>query len=55
MRSNWQLYMEEFAVALAVAGKEGVVEEFIPDQTITPFERKYKASGQALFKLTATL
>jgi len=38
-----------------VAGKEGIVQEFMPEQTITPFERKYQASGQALFKLTATL
>jgi len=55
MRSNWSLYLQEFAVALDVAGKQGLVEEFMPQQTITPFERKYQASGQALFKLKATL
>lgn len=55
MRSNWRLYLDEFAQALSIVGKKSQVNEFIPQPTITPFERKYQASGQALFKLSATL
>jgi len=55
MRSNWRLYLDEFKLALQVAGRQGEVAQFDPVATITPFERKYQASGQALFKLTASL
>jgi tRNA G46 methylase TrmB len=55
MRSNWRLYLDEFAQALSLVDKASSVNEFMPEQAMTPFERKYQASGQALFKLTATL
>lgn len=55
LRSNWRIYLEEFAAALAIADKPSLVKEFVPEPCITPFERKYLASGQALFKLTAKL
>lgn len=55
LRSNWCLYLEEFAAALAIAGKASLVKEFVPDRCITPFERKYQASGQPLYRLTASL
>lgn len=55
MRSNWRLYLDEFALALNVANEKAVVEAFEPLTAITPFERKYQASGQALFKLSASL
>ncbi|MGB0835207.1 MAG: tRNA (guanine(46)-N(7))-methyltransferase TrmB [Psychrobium sp.] len=55
MRSNWRLYLDEFAHALSIAGKSATVNEFSPQPSITPFERKYQASGQALYRLTANL
>ncbi|MDP2561481.1 tRNA (guanosine(46)-N(7))-methyltransferase TrmB [Psychrobium sp. 1_MG-2023] len=55
MRSNWRLYLDEFAAALAVVNKQASVHEFNPQPTITPFERKYQASGQALYQLKAAL
>ncbi|WP_435274462.1 tRNA (guanine(46)-N(7))-methyltransferase TrmB [Psychrobium sp. nBUS_13] len=55
MRSNWRLYLDEFSHALSIAGKSSNVKEFVPEPTITPFERKYQASGQALFQLKAQL
>ena len=55
MRSNWRLYLDEFAHALNIVGKSATVDEFSPQPIITPFERKYQASGQALYRLTASL
>lgn len=55
MRSNWRLYLDEFSQALSLMNKESTVVKFSPETAITPFERKYQASGQALFKLTANL
>ena len=55
MRSNWRLYVEEFGAALALTDKPAQVIEFEPENCITPFERKYQASAQPLFKLTASL
>ena len=52
LRSNWRLYLQEFAEAyLLVAGRQFRVESFAPNQPITPFERKYRNSGQELFRL----
>lgn len=56
LRSNFELYVAEFARALDLAGVGGVnVVSFCPDVPISPFERKYAASGHRLFKLTAQL
>ncbi|NRA52902.1 MAG: SAM-dependent methyltransferase [Gammaproteobacteria bacterium] len=55
MRSNWRLYLEEFSAALAITNHSSEVAEFVPQPCITPFERKYQASGQPLFKLNASL
>lgn len=55
LRSNWRLYLEEFAAALGIVDKTAVVTEFVPQPCITPFERKYQASDQPLFKLSARL
>lgn len=51
LRSNWKLYLEEFLVAAKIAGRSGeisIVEEQLP---LTPFEAKYKASGQMCWQL----
>src|SRR5690554_4297110 len=57
LRSNWKLYVEEFALAvLRVTGASRPVEPYTPDANyLTPFEAKYHASGHALWRLTAVL
>lgn len=50
-RSNWGIYLDEFSFAVnAVTGKEAVSEIFVPEQALTPFERKYLASGHVLYR-----
>ncbi|WP_417464936.1 tRNA (guanine(46)-N(7))-methyltransferase TrmB [Kordiimonas sp.] len=55
LRSNWRLYLEEFRQALVLAGHAGELEAYDARVPITPFEAKYKESGQALWRLTANL
>ncbi|MEE4304980.1 MAG: methyltransferase domain-containing protein [Wenzhouxiangella sp.] len=56
LRSNFELYVDEFARALSLAGVLDVkVVSFRADEPISPFERKYADSGHRLFQLTATL
>ncbi len=56
LRSNFALYVKEFARALTVAGVEGVkVVSFRTSKAISPFERKYLLSGHRLFQLKANL
>lgn len=50
-RSNWRIYVEEFALAAKlIAGIDAAVEAFSPAAPLTPFERKYAASGHALYR-----
>lgn len=55
MRSNWCLYLEEFAAALEIAGHSSRLESFEADEPLTAFERKYSESGQPLYRLSADL
>ncbi|MBB3192301.1 tRNA (guanine(46)-N(7))-methyltransferase TrmB [Halomonas cerina] len=57
LRSNWRLYVEEFALAVAQAtGVAATVEAFEPGAAfLTPFERKYHESGQPLWRLVVEL
>lgn len=57
LRSNWSLYVEEFALAVAqVTGKQAAVTEFAPEGNyLTPFEAKYAQSGQPLWRLSVDL
>lgn len=57
LRSNWSLYVEEFALAVAqVTGKQAAVTEIAPkDDYLTPFEAKYAQSGQVLWRLCVNL
>ena len=55
LRSNWFTYINEFARALELAGQESKVQTFSSDLAITPFERKYWASGQESLQLLANL
>ncbi|MBR0564618.1 methyltransferase domain-containing protein [Azoarcus sp. L1K30] len=51
-RSNWQVYIEEFAVALGqVLTRTVTWETFEAVVPLTPFERKYRDSGQTLYRL----
>lgn len=52
LRSNWQIYAEEFARAVAWSGgDEAGAELFSPEIPISPFERKYAASGHQLYRV----
>ena len=55
LRSNWKIYVEEFAAALALTGHQAAVELYQAEQSITPFERKYWASGQQSHRLVIDL
>lgn len=59
LRSNWRLYVEEFSLALGqVSRMTAAVEPFQPaasGEPLTPFEAKYHASGQALWRLVVDL
>jgi len=55
-RSNWRIYIEEFAGALAQLTQQPVaVESYAPVSTITPFERKYLDSGHGLWRCRTQL
>lgn len=55
-RTNWQVYAEEFALALGRACATRVVwTPFETDQPLTPFERKYRDSGQTLYRIALDL
>jgi tRNA (guanine-N7-)-methyltransferase len=55
-RSNWSVYVEEFAAALGqVLGQDVPWESFEAPVPLTPFERKYRDSGQTLYRLTIDL
>ncbi|WP_114416934.1 tRNA (guanine(46)-N(7))-methyltransferase TrmB [Marinospirillum perlucidum] len=54
-RSNWCLYLEEMQVALKTFELPSQLTRLVPDEPLTPFERKYSLSGQDLWKLEADL
>lgn len=56
LRSNWSIYIEEFARALELSDCT-VTEQAVwqPTDYLTPFERKYALSGQSLYRLRAAL
>lgn len=52
LRSNWRIYLDEFATACQFAlGRRPAVQRFVPGEPMTAFERKYHASGHALYRL----
>ena len=55
VRSNWQLYIQEFSQALQIAKIHHLVNEYTQEPAITPFERKYWLSGQKSWQLIAEL
>ncbi len=55
-RSNWRIYVEEFAAALTqLSGQATACEAYATDAPITPFERKYLASAHALWRCRTAL
>jgi len=56
LRSNWRLYLEEFAESVRIAtGLETVPYEVSVTQPISAFEKKYWLSEQKLFELEVNL
>jgi len=53
LRCNWEIYAREFATAVAVAtgAAPPPVRSLRGDDPLSPFERKYRGSGHALFEL----
>jgi tRNA G46 methylase TrmB len=54
LRSNWQIYLQECAVAAKFYGYEATFSTIVSDATYvayTPFERKYIDANQTCFKL----
>jgi tRNA G46 methylase TrmB len=55
-RSNWNIYVEEFAAALKqLTGAHVHAEPFVADHPITPFEKKYSDSRHQLWRCKARL
>ena len=52
LRSNWQTYVEEFGVAMHLAGHPGCVARIAPEPPLSLFERKYCDSGHELWAFT---
>jgi tRNA G46 methylase TrmB len=51
LRTNWDVYAQEFAVAMRLAGRTANCTAFEADTPITAFERKYAQSGHALCRV----
>ncbi len=52
IRSNWEIYIREFSLAIEIiTGEKYTFESFIPENYISDFEKKYKNSGHLLYKL----
>ena len=55
-RTNWSVYADEFACALRlVTGRDVAPETFDASVPLTPFERKYRDSGQTLYRVLCNL
>jgi len=55
VRSNWQLYIEEFGLAMSISGHCGRVSRVDAGEPLTLFERKYRDSGHALWSFIANI
>jgi len=55
-RSNWRIYIEEMAQALSLlSGQAVVAEPWQTSEPMTPFEKKYLASGHDLWRCRVNL
>lgn len=57
LRSNFEIYAREFALALGLAGFDADVEvlSLAVEEALSPFERKYVQSGHRIFRVCASL
>ena len=55
LRSNWQVYVEEFGSALIVAGEYPRIDLLQVEQPISLHEGKYAASGHSLWRCRCKL
>lgn len=57
LRTNFEIYAEEFAIALQMAGfaAEAEVLSLTAERALSPFELKYIRSGHPLFRVRACL
>ena len=55
LRSNWQVYAEEFGLALNVAGHPARIDRLETSEPLTLFEKKYRDSGHALWRCRCSL
>ena len=57
LRSNWQMYLEEFSIALSLVNCSATVQAltFSKKDYISDFEAKYHSSEQTLWQLNANL
>ena len=51
LRSNWQIYVEEFGIALHLLGHISRIGTIDPESPMTLFEKKYQESGHRLWRL----
>jgi len=49
LRSNWKLYLEEFDLAVQIAGRPGQLSALREQPPLTLFEQKYRDSGHLLW------
>mgnify|MGYP002057566207 FL=1 len=55
VRSNWPIYVEEFALALKIAGYAASRQTLVDAAGITAFETKYAERGQRLLEMVCDL
>lgn len=54
LRTNWKVYADEFALGWELLGEERPeTEPWVPEEPLTPFEKKYRASGHPLWRVVA--
>lgn len=55
-RSNWPIYIDEFAFAIErLTGRPVVCEAYLPVVALTPFERKYHEAGHRIHRAIVLL
>lgn len=52
LRTNWQIYAEEFHQSLVIAGRESVLSPYATERPMTAFERKYLLSEHPLWQVS---
>ena len=53
LRSNWKIYVDEFAIASRLLGLDAKVESLSATEPMTLFERKYTANNENLWMCRA--